>query len=259
MVGRFCGEKGGEMEMIIKDLTFDYGDKIIFDNFNLEIPLGKVTCIMGASGGGKTTLLDCIAGKHQYQGKIIYGQNGTEADMKTKIAYVFQQPRLIPSMSVEKNIEFVLPKSMSKEEKGERVREVVEKFRLMDCKKSYPANISGGQASRTALARAFAINRDVLLMDEPFKGLDIKLKKEILDITVPLLKNKTVVFVTHDIEEALAVADIIYVLDREEGKGLSVVGEEEITLPKENRDLYCDEISKSRQKIFCCLTDSKIN
>ncbi len=245
--------------MIIKDLTFAYGDKIIFDNFNLEIPLGKVTCIMGASGGGKTTLLDCIAGKHQYQGNINYGQNGMDLDVNTKIAYVFQQPRLIPSMSVEKNIEFVLPKSMSKEEKGERVREVVEKFRLTDCKKSYPANISGGQASRTALARAFAIDRDVLLMDEPFKGLDIKLKKEILDITIPLLKNKTVVFVTHDIEEALAVADIIYVLDREEGKGLSVVGEEEITLSKENRDLYCEEISKARQKKFCCLIDSKIN
>ena len=105
-------------------------------------------------------------------------KNGMDLDVKTKIAYVFQQPRLIPSMSVEKNIEFVLPKSMSKEEKGERVREVVEKFRLMDCKKSYPAKISGGQASRTALARAFAINRDVLLMDEPFKGLDIKLKKK---------------------------------------------------------------------------------
>ena len=73
------------MEMIIKDLTFAYGDKIIFDNFNLEIPLGKVTCIMGASGGGKTTLLDCIAGKHQYKGNINYGKKGMDLDVKKKI------------------------------------------------------------------------------------------------------------------------------------------------------------------------------
>ncbi|MDE7215184.1 MAG: ABC transporter ATP-binding protein [Clostridia bacterium] len=245
--------------MIVKNLYFAYGDKVIFDDFNLELPCGEVVCIMGASGGGKTTLLDCIAGKHEYRGEILYGQNGAGDSVGNRIAYVFQQPRLIPSMSVEKNIDFVLPKSMSKEQRRNIVNDVIQKLHLDDCAKSYPANISGGQASRAALARAFAVESDVLLMDEPFKGLDIRLKNQILEILTPLLKDKTAVFVTHDIEEALAVADTVYILDREEGKGLSVAGREKIGIPRENRDVYSEEISRIRQKIFCCLTDSKIN
>ena len=85
------------------------------------------------------------------------------------------------------------------------------------------------------------------------------MKNQILEILTPLLKDKTAVFVTHDIEEALAVADTVYILHREEGKGLSVAGREKIGIPRENRDVYCEEISRIRKKIFCCLTDSKIN
>ena len=244
--------------MKINGLNFAYGDKVIFDNFNLEIPDGKVTCIMGASGGGKTTLLNCISGQLKFEGQILYGQNG-DSDLSSKaISYVFQQPRLIPSMTVAKNIEYVLPNTLSKEEKALKVNEVIQKMQLTDCADSYPRYISGGQASRVALARALAVESDVVLMDEPFKGLDIKLKKQILDILIPLVKGKSVVFVTHDVEEALLVADVVYVINRAEGESVKVVAKEDIDHPSEERDIYSQNFIDIRQNIYRALLDENL-
>ena len=155
--------------MKIKDLTFSYGEKAIFKDFNLDAPCGKVTCIMGASGGGKTTLLNCISGQLDFEGQILYGQNGQNKSETKRISYVFQQPRLIPSMTGEQNIEYVLPNVISKEQRRLMVKEVIEIMQLSDCANSYPRYISGGQASRASLARALAYESDILLMDEPFK------------------------------------------------------------------------------------------
>lgn len=244
--------------MRISGLNFAYGEKVIFDDFNLDIPDGKVTCIMGSSGGGKTTLLNCISGQLKFKGQILYGQNG-DRDLPAKpISYVFQQPRLIPSMTVEKNIEYVLPNNLSKEQKALKVKEIIQKTQLSDCKNSYPRYISGGQASRTALARALVVESDILLMDEPFKGLDIKLKKQILDTLIPLIKDKTVVFVTHDVEEALAVADRVYVLNRLEGNAVNILASESIDQPSEERDIYSQSLIATRQKIYSALTDKNL-
>lgn len=244
--------------MKICGLNFAYGDKAIFDNFNLDIPIGQVVCIMGASGCGKTTLLNCISGQLDFEGQILYGQNG-DSDLRSKsISYVFQQPRLIPSMTVAKNIEYVLPNTLSKEQKALKVNEVIEKMQLADCVNSYPRYISGGQASRVALARALAVDSDIMLMDEPFKGLDIKLKKQILDILTPLIKDKTVVFVTHDVEEALVVADRVIVLNRVEGSAVNILASEVIEQPREERDVYSQSLNDTRQKIYRALLDENL-
>ncbi|MDE5549023.1 MAG: ABC transporter ATP-binding protein [Clostridia bacterium] len=244
--------------MRISGLNFAYGDKLIFDNFDLDAPSEKVTCIMGPSGGGKTTLLNCISGQLTFGGQILYGQNG-DGDLSEKsISYVFQQPRLIPSMTVRKNIEYVMPSSLSKEQKELKVKSIVEKMQLSDCLDSYPRYISGGQASRTALARALIVESDILLMDEPFKGLDIKLKKQILDMLMPLIKDKTVIFVTHDVEEALVVADSIYVVNREEGTGVKIIAREEIDEPREERDAYSQKLNEIRRNVYRALTDENL-
>ncbi|MDE7078693.1 MAG: ATP-binding cassette domain-containing protein [Clostridia bacterium] len=243
--------------MKINGLSFSYGEKVIFNDFYLDAPNGKVTCIMGSSGGGKTTLLNCISGQLDFEGQILYGQNGQNDIKQKSISYVFQQPRLIPSMTVEKNVEYVLPSSMSKEQRLMRVKEFIEKMKLSDCAGSYPRYISGGQASRASLARALVFESDILLMDEPFKGLDIKLKKQILEILTPLIKGKTVVFVTHDIEEALLMADSVYVLDRVDGEGVKIVGREDVSQPREDRDIYSDQLNTTRQNIYRLLTEVK--
>ena len=127
------------------------------------------------------------------------------------------------------------------------------KLQIADCADSYPRYISGGQAGRTSLARALAIDSKILLLDEPFKGLDLKLKNDILRLLLPLIKDKTVVFVTHDVEEALAVGDRVYVFKRDSGEGVKILSEEVIDPPKEGRNLYCDQLNKARQNIVNAL------
>lgn len=234
--------------MKILNLTFSYNDKQILKDFCLDIEEGKVTSIMGSSGGGKTTLLNCISGQLSYQGKILYGQNGQETTDK-KIAYIFQQPRLIPSLTVKENIKFVLSEK-DKTVAESKAQEIIGKLQLNDCQDSYPSRISGGQASRTAIARALAVNSDILLMDEPFKGLDIKLKNYILQLIKPLIANKTVIFVTHDTEEALALADRVIVLTRKENQCVSIAGDRIIGESKDDRDLYSDSLNGIRKEIF---------
>lgn len=248
--------------MRIEKLNFAYGEKKIFEDFDMDMPSG-VTCIMGGSGAGKTTLLNCISRQLDFDGNIAYDAIGdsckdaTGSDCKNDkaIAYVFQQPRLIPSMSVEDNIKFVLPRSMNFLQVRNKVDDIIEKLQLEECRKSYPSKISGGQASRVSLARALVTDRDILLLDEPFKGLDIKLKKDILNLLVPLIENKSVVFVTHDVEEALAIADRVFVFERSDGEAVNIKGYLDIEQKHGDRDIYAEELNEIRKQIYELLTN----
>lgn len=231
--------------MRIDKLNFAYGDKVIFKDFDMDVTDKKIVCIMGASGCGKTTLLNCVCGRSDHGGII---DLGGEAEEK-KIAYVFQQPRLIPSLTVEDNIDYVLPRSMSKAERTEKVNNILSAMRLEDCRKSYPRFISGGQAGRASLARAFVTDCGIMLMDEPFKGLDIRLKTDILKSITPLLENKTTLFVTHDVEEALIVADSVCVLDKTEEGDARIVGRIEIAEPKAERNICSPRLNDARKQI----------
>ncbi|MDE5618425.1 MAG: ATP-binding cassette domain-containing protein, partial [Clostridia bacterium] len=153
----------------IRNLSVEYGERKIFDKFNLSVESGKVLCIMGKSGCGKTTLLNCIASLIAYGGEI------TQAG---KISYVFQECRLLPNKSVLRNVTYVLGKDKSALESI--AADALKRMDIYDIKDKYPANISGGEASRVALARAFAVGADTLLMDEPFRALDIGTKRGII-------------------------------------------------------------------------------
>jgi len=239
--------------MKIENLSFAYGDNIIFDRFNLDVQDGKTVCIMGSSGSGKTTLLNCINGQLNYEGKILYGQNGYK-DCRRGVARVFQQPRLIPSMTLRQNVLYAMPAHMDKVERCRRADAVIEALKISDCKDSYPRYVSGGQASRAALARALAVDSDLLLMDEPFKGLDIKLKSDILDLLQPMLYGKSVIFVTHDVEEALCSADEIYVF-RKGDKGVEVTFSAEIAEDKRERDMFSDAFNGIRKELLRALRE----
>ena len=192
--------------MELKHVFFAYKNKVVYDDLNLSIPENKITCVLGPSGCGKTTLLNIIGGVLPFNG-IIEG--------KGTVAYIFQQPCLIPSMSVEKNVEFVLKNvTKNKKERKNKVKEILKAVGLTDAADSYPKQLSGGMAQRVSLARAFCYPADVLLMDEPFKELDISLKKQIYSLFSELYGKspKTTVFVTHDIEESLIFGDKIIVM-----------------------------------------------
>ncbi|MBO7215070.1 MAG: ABC transporter ATP-binding protein [Clostridia bacterium] len=186
--------------MEIKNLTACYGDKKVIDNLSINFEDGQISCVLGASGVGKTTLLNCIANLKNYQGEI---------ESKT-VSYVFQQPRLIGGITVYKNLELV----------GISHRDIIsglEKVNLLDKKDCYPHSLSGGEKQRINFLRAISYPSQVVIMDEPFSSLDLKLKLCLISDFLSLWKEskKTVIFVTHDVDEALMLANRVIVMSEQ--------------------------------------------
>lgn len=181
----------------IKNFTKRYSGNTVYENFNLSVKEGAITCILGESGSGKTTLLNAVAGLIKYEGSI----------SKVKCSYIFQTPRLVPNLTVYDNLKLVCPDDGA-------VMDMLVKVRLEDKVNSYPRELSGGQAQRVSIARAFLYKSDVILMDEPFSSLDLKLKGEIINLFAEIWKqdNRTVLFVTHDADEAACLAERVIIL-----------------------------------------------
>ena len=192
--------------MIFKDFCVSYGETAIFDNFNCEFLDKGINCIMGPSGAGKTTLLNCLAGLTEYKGEI---------SQHSGVSYVFQESRLIPELTVCKNLEFALrgvyPNKVTLKQK---IDDLLTSVGLLGQGGKYPHSLSGGMAQRVALIRAFGYPSEILLMDEPFGGLDVRTKDGVIEVFLKLWKDdkRTVFFVTHDLEEAKQLAGRIYVL-----------------------------------------------
>ena len=182
--------------MEIKNLHKRFDDKIIFKNFSINIPDSKISFIMGESGSGKTTLLRILLGLDtDYKGEI----NG----LHKKISCVFQEPRLLPALTVEENLKII--------EKGSSlsINEILNLVELSEDKKRYPSELSGGMKMRLAIARSIYYNGDLFVMDEPFSALDEEMKERILPKLFNIIKNKTVIIVSHSIEDAEKYADNI--------------------------------------------------
>ena len=227
--------------MVVKKLCKRYrtesGERIVFDNFSAEFKDGKVTAVMGSSGIGKTTLLNCIAKLTDYDGEIA----GVGSS-----AYVFQEDRLIPDKTVYDNIDFVM-QTEDADERKKRIKNALSVTELLSEAFRYPSELSGGQRKRVSLARAFASGRDLMLLDEPLSLLDIGLKFRIFDVMKKVFKSdsKTVIMVTHDVDEALTLADEIVIIE----KG-GVAYRKEFSTDLFDRDITDDECNRIRKEII---------
>jgi sulfate/thiosulfate transport system ATP-binding protein len=207
------------MSIDISHINKRFGDFVALDDVTVSLPTGQLTALLGPSGGGKSTLLRIIAGLERADtGTItIEGVDATRtAPQKRNVGFVFQHYAVFKHMTVAKNVAFGLEiRNRPKAEIAERVDELLKLVHLSQFAHRLPAQLSGGQRQRMALARALAIQPKVLLLDEPFGALDAKVRKELrewlrrLHDEVPV----TTVFVTHDQEEALEVADEIVVIN----------------------------------------------
>lgn len=189
----------------LKNIFKSFGQLKVLDDFSIDFDEGRVTCLLGPSGCGKSTILKMLSELDvKYSGAI----EGLE---NMKLSYVFQESRLIPWLTVEENLSYVLEGKLSEEKLKERVEFFLNKVELTAFKKAYPNTLSGGMKQRVSLARAFSMPHDILLMDEPFQGLDDELKDQLMTLLEELiaLDKKTVIMVTHDLQEASRLGDKI--------------------------------------------------
>ena len=198
------------MEKIIRieNINKRYDDNVIFENFKIDFYENKINCILGKSGCGKTTLLNIISGVIQNDTKDFKGIENVG------ISYIFQDDRLIDWLTVEDNIKLVVKKYYDEKETNELCEKYLKLVDIYEYKEYYPQMLSGGIRQRVNIARAFIYPSKLIMMDEPFKSIDIKNKLMIMENFKNILEkdNRTVLFVTHDIDEALYLGDKVFVL-----------------------------------------------
>jgi NitT/TauT family transport system ATP-binding protein len=198
-----------EINMIkLIDVSKKFDDLTLLKDFNISFEKNKITCLFGPSGVGKTTIANIVAG-------IIPVDKGrVEGIDNSLFSYVFQEPRLLKWYNVYENIDFVLKDVYKPDKRVEIINNYLKMVELSEYKNYKIDALSGGMAQRVSLARAFAYPSHILIMDEPFKGLDNKLKNEMSSLFLKMwnLSQRTVIFITHDVEEAIDLSHIIYTL-----------------------------------------------
>jgi NitT/TauT family transport system ATP-binding protein len=191
-----------DVHITIDNKTYAGAAQATIANFSLSLQANEFVCLVGSSGCGKTTLLNCLSGlDNQYDGEIQVGQQHSAP----KIGYIFQNPRLLPWRTVRENIELVLEPHQS----PDLINPLLEIMQLTQVQHEYPERLSVGMNRRVAIIRAFAVNPDLLLMDEPFVSLDPPTARDVRALLLQLWQQRphTVLFVTHDLREAIALAD----------------------------------------------------
>jgi ABC-type nitrate/sulfonate/bicarbonate transport system ATPase subunit len=204
------------------------GQHIAIADLKLSLNSGEFICLVGPSGCGKTTLLNIIANLDtDYDGDIIVGRQHTHP----KIGYIFQNPRLLPWRTVRENIELVLESNRSED----IIDPLLETMQLTQSQHVYPERLSLGMSRRASIIRAFAVDPEVLLMDEPFVSLDAPTARQVRQLLLKLWQQRphTVLFVTHDLREAIALADRIIFLS---AAPMHVISEIIVPIPRNDRD-----------------------
>lgn len=228
--------------MIKVDIIKSYGEKVVLDGFQMTVPDGKITALLGVSGSGKTTVLNAICGTVDFEGT---------ADAGGEVSCIFQSPRLAPWLTVSENLELVLRNSeKNKTVRREKVSEMLKTVELSDAASLYPHELSGGMEQRVAIARAFLYSSAALLMDEPWRGLDIGLKKRLTAEFLKLFEKnpRSAIMVTHDLDDALMIADRVAVLKN--GKNVA-----EFEVSEQAHDLTGKESFGLREKLLKLICD----
>lgn len=220
-------------KILIKDVAKVYGTRQTVEaltNVNLTIEEGEFVCLVGPSGCGKSTLLRMVANLHRPTAGSV--EIITERTDPWPTAMVFQDYGIFPWKTVEQNVAFGLrPRGVGRAEARRRVAHWLQRMGLADFAKAYPANLSGGMQQRVSIARAMAVEPEVLLMDEPFAALDAQLRRVLQEELLAIWQEdaRTVLFVTHSLEEAILLGDRVVVMSARPGR---IIAEHRVPFPR---------------------------
>jgi len=252
-------------KLAVQGLThrFEIGDErtslTVLRDIELAIPRGQFVCIIGESGCGKSTLLRMMAGLlTPSEGKVLHDGVPIRG-VNQALGFVFQQDAVFPWLTVERNVEYG-PKSrgVAKAERERLVAHWCDAVGLGSFRKAYPKQLSGGMRKRVDLARAYANSPDVLLMDEPFAALDVQTKATMQEAVLKLWEStqKTVVFVTHDLDEAVFLADVVVVLSSRPGRVHAVI-DNPLRRPRNEATRVSDEFAAAKRALWTALQDAR--
>ncbi len=209
-----------EASIVFEKVSFAYGRKKLLEELSFKISLNRLTCLLGRTGSGKTTILRLIAGleipshgKIYINGKIVAGGGVCMLPSERKVGLIFQDLALWPHFTVYKNVAWGL-KNKKTDDAGERVFDMLDTFNIRGLAERYPHELSGGQQQLVALARSLVLEPQILLLDEPLSNLDSRMKSVVMNYILDLKqqRNITLVYVTHDHRDTEKLADEIILL-----------------------------------------------
>lgn len=223
------------MDLQLDNICHSYGNMEIMRDINLDIPAGRIVCIVGPSGCGKSTLLRLIGGLERPTSGRVIQVGSPPKESINPLTYVFQDFALLPWRTVEGNISLVLEDHGIKgEQANDIISDVLKRTKLLDFRKALPKQLSGGMKQRVAISRALAVKPAVMLMDEPLSALDSQTRELLMDDLVNLWDREpfTAVYVTHNLSEAVRLGHRIVVLSRRPGQVREII---EIDTPIKDR------------------------
>ena len=237
-----------EQGIVVRNLTKRFDDLLVLDRISFTVRAGELLCIVGPTGCGKTTFMNVLAKLTPATAGSIRIRDEEADPRKHNIAYVFQESTSLPWRTVRDNITLGMElKKVPHQEIERRLNQILDLLGLADCADLYPNQISASMEQRLSVARAFATQPDLLLMDEPYGQLDVKLRYYLEDELVRIWEKfkNTVIFVTHNIEEAVYLGDRILILSN---KPTSIKGDIEVNLPRP-RDYLDPEFMSIREVV----------
>jgi len=239
-----------ELNVAIKNKCYTNSEKAVLAQLDFTVKQGEFVAIVGPSGCGKSTLLNMISGLESCSGQhISYNESTLQEGVASnkalhQLGYIFQQPRLMPWLTVRENIELIL-----QPDQFYKIDDLLAQVGLANEGEYFPSQLSGGMQRRVSIARAFAINPQLLLLDEPFNSLDAPTAARLRQLLIDLCEQRgtTVVFVTHDLQEAVYLADrIIFMSDSPS----TIVHQSIIDLPRPRKESGVSELEWQAQLLL---------
>lgn len=237
-----------KVKIKVDHLTKKFGDLLVLDDISFEVKKGEFVCVVGPTGCGKTTFLNLLTRIYQPSSGELY-IDGEPADPKRhNISFAFQEPSALPWLTVAENLEFGLKiKKVPKEERGKRVNRILKLLGMENLRNAHPKQLSVSEEQRVIIGRAFSTYPDLLLMDEPYGQMDIKMRFYLEDEVLKLWKEfgSTVIFITHNIEEAIYLAERVLILTNKPAK---IKESLQVDLPRP-RNVTSDEFIELRKYV----------